>query len=143
MVARSDADRVGELVEVGELGGGGVKALPQQRERLHAVEQVGLDPGAGERRLDLPGQLQALDRGWWCAAQLVLPRARLAAWRSCSRGVSAAGWIGDRDPPAGGDGGLLGAGGRDHGLCQTGQEPPARRGELTVAGGGVLLARAC
>ena len=72
-----DADRVGEQVEVGQLGGGGVKALPQQRERLDAVEQVGLDPGAGERA---PGSAPVSARlstaAAWCAAQVGFSRAR-------------------------------------------------------------------
>ena len=41
-----DLAGVGERREVGELGGGGVQALPQQRHCLRAVEQPGVDPAA-------------------------------------------------------------------------------------------------
>ena len=103
----SDADRVGEQVEVGGLGGG-VNALPQQRERLHAVEEVGLDPGAGERGLDLPGQLHAPDRRGVvrCPAGLP-PGTHHRVPKLLARGFRSGGLVGDRDPPARGDGGLL------------------------------------
>ena len=91
VVAVGDLARVGEpleellLLRFGELGGG-VKALPQQRERLGAVEQPRVDPRAAQDRVDLLGEPLALDRG----LQVRLPQAsgrgrRPSVARSCSR----------------------------------------------------------
>ena len=83
--------------------GGGVKALPQARERLRAVERVGVDPDRVQRRLDLPGQLQARKRSRLVgfegapAAGLRERVEQLCLW------VLSAGLMGDGHPPAGGD----------------------------------------
>ena len=43
----------GETIQVALGIGRGVKPLPQQRERLRAVQRIGLDPGGAQRGLDL------------------------------------------------------------------------------------------
>ena len=138
---RGDLARVGERREVRGVVGGGVKALPQQRQGLGAVQRPGVDPGAPQRRGDLLAQAQALDR------RLAVHRPRDAAARAGGQGAQLlAGLVehravGHHDPPAGQHGGLLGAGGRPHRLLGGGQQPPPRPRERVVAIGAVLAAR--
>ena len=107
-----------------------MKPLPQQRERPGAIQQPGVDPGAAKPGVDLLGQPQALDRRVAVGPprrpparagdQLVQLRAGVVDHRP----------IRDRDPPAGGDRGLLGSRGGDHRLGGRAQQPLARPREL-------------
>ena len=72
-----------------------------------------------------------------CADHSVRPRDRAASDRSCSRGVSSRGEVGDRDPPARRDGRLLGAGGGEHRLGRGLEQPLASVRERVMAGGAI------
>ena len=135
-----DLAGVGQRLEVGGVVGGGVQALPQQRQRLGAVQRPRLDPGAPQRGVDLVAQPQALD------GCLPVHRPRHAAAGSggqCAQllaGVLEHRAVGHDDPPAREHGGLLGACGRPHRLLGGGEQPPPRPRELVVTFGAVLAA---
>ena len=54
---------LGERVEVREGAGGGVQALPQQRQRLDGAGDVRVDAQAGQQAGDLLGVVQAVAGG--------------------------------------------------------------------------------
>ena len=113
----------------------GVEPLPQQRERLRTVEQIGLDAGGAQRGLDLRRDARALDRRVAMRRPRHPPsRARRERSQLFTRGLEPR-QVGDRDPPAGGDGRLLGAGGGEHGLGRRLEQPPASVRERMTASG--------
>ena len=102
-----DRGRLGERCHVGELARGGMEALPQRGERLHAVESQWLDPGLGELRL----RELRLPEAVLCGALMRPPRgpapARSERLPEPGGDLVLVRPVRDGDPPACRDGGLL------------------------------------
>ena len=102
-----ESGHFGERVQVGELAGGGVKALPQACQRLHAVERPRLDPDRGELCLNLLGLSQAVGGRSLVRAPRGASSARGQRLAKADPEIFSLRFVRDGQPPAGGDRRLL------------------------------------